>query len=244
MSHQMNRASIVNVGGACALLGVCAGLAGAVVGTIYGVGGQEIPLSNSTDFHLLIEKQSALYVREWLFLVYAVFVVGEGLGLYYLTRQVGAMALWAFVVFSAGIIVGIVQDAAVVAFVRQFPTDYARADATTRLALEPFARTVWAIIAVQQAVANTLLGEAGALNSLAVLRTGVASRWFGRFGLVAAAAGVVFAVVTAAAPHLHQFERFAEHLFGLVVLWDLWAAVVMLGFRDGTPVDTRSNDSN
>ena len=77
----MNRAAIVSVGGACALLGVCAGLAGAVVGAVYGLGGQEIPLRQSADFLFLVEKQSAYYVREWLFLGYAVFVLGEGLGL-------------------------------------------------------------------------------------------------------------------------------------------------------------------
>jgi hypothetical protein len=140
------------------------------------------------------------------------------------------------IVFSAGIFVGIVQDAAVVAFVRQFPIDYAGADTTTRLALEPLARTVGAIIGVQQTVANTLLGFGGALYSLAVLRTGVASRWFGGFGLVAAAAGVAFAVVTATAPHFCEFEPIAEQLFGFVVFWDLWAAIVMLRVGDGTPV--------
>ena len=138
----------------------------------------------------LVENQSASYVREWLFLGYAAFVLGEGLGLYYLTRPVGSMALWALVVFSAGILVGIVQDAALVAFVGQFPTDYAGADTTTRSALEPVARTFGAIIGVQQAVANILLGFGVALYALAVLRTGVASRWFGLFGLASAAASV------------------------------------------------------
>lgn len=229
----MNNARIINIGGACALLGVSAGLAGAVVGAIYGLGGQEIPLASSTDFQSLVEKQSALYVREWLFLIYAIFVVGEGLGLYYLTRRAGSMALWALVVFSTGIFIGIVQDAAVVAFVRQFPTDYAGADTATRLALEPLARTVGAIIGVQQAVANTLLGAGGALYSVAVLRTGVASRWFGAFGLVAAASGLVYAVVTAAEPHLREFAPIAEQLFGFVVFWDLWAGIVMLHAGDG-----------
>ena len=102
-----------------------------------GLGGQEIPLRQSADFLFLVENQSAYYVREWLFLGYAAFVLGEGLGLYYLTRPVGSMALWAMVVFSAGILVGIVQDAAVVAFVGQFPTDYVGADTTTRSRLSP-----------------------------------------------------------------------------------------------------------
>jgi len=231
----MNRAAIVNAGGACALAGVSAGLAGAVVGAVYGLGGQEIPLNNSTDFLSLVQKQSAYCIREWLFLVYAIFVVGEGVGLYYLTRPAGSMALWALVAFSSGILIGIVQDAAVVAFVRQFPTDYAGADTATRVALEPFARTVVGIVGVQQAVANVLLAFGGALYSLAVLRTGVASRWFGLFGLVAAAATALFGFVTATAPRFSEFEPLAEQLFGFAVLWDLWAAIVMLGVRDGTP---------
>ena len=211
---------------------MCAGLAGAVVGGIYGLGGQQIPLNDSRDFVSLVQKQSAFYVREWLFLIYAIFVVGEGLGLYYLTRQIGGMALWAFVAFTSGILVGIVQDAAVVAFVRQFPSDYGGADAATRLALEPFARTVGAVIGVQQAVSNTLLGFGVALFSLAVLRTGVASRPFGLFGLLAAAASVWFGVITATAPRFRAFEPVAEQLYGLAVIWDLWAAIVMMGVRD------------
>jgi len=46
----------------------------------------------------------------------------------------------------------------------------------------------------------------------------------------------VFAVVTATAPHFHEFEPLAEQLFGFVVFWDLWAAIVMLGVRCGTLV--------
>jgi hypothetical protein len=161
---------------------------------------------------------------------------GRALGLYYLTRPVGSMALWALVAFSAGILVGIVQDAAVVAFVGQFPTDYAGADTTTRSALEPIARTFGAIIGVQQAVANILLGFGVALYALAVLRTGVASRRFGLFGLVSAAVSVLFGIVTATAPRFTDFGPLAEQLFGFVVLWDLWAAFVMLRIRQDTPL--------
>ena len=231
----MNRAAIVNVGGVCALLGVCAGLAGAVVGAVYGLGGQEIPLRQGADFLSLVEKQSAFYVREWLFLGYAVCVLGEGVGLYYLTRPVGSMALWALALFSAGILIGIVQDAEVVAFVGQFPTDYVEADTTTRSALEPMARTFGAIIGVQQAVANMLLGCGVALYALAVLRTGVVSRWFGVLGLVSAAASVLFGVVTATT-QVNDFDRLAEQLFGFVVLWDLLAASVMLRIGKDSPL--------
>src|SRR3990172_454436 len=152
----MNNATIVRVGGACALLGVSAGLAGALVGAVHSLGGQEIPLRDPADFLSLVQRGPSYLVREWLFLAYAVFAVGEGVGLYYLTRPARSIALWALVAFSAGILIGIVQDAAVVAFVRQFPSDYAAADAMTRRALEPLARTVVAIIDVQQAVANVL----------------------------------------------------------------------------------------
>ncbi len=175
-----------------------------------------------------MQRQPHYLVREWLFLAYAVFAVGQGVGLYYLTRPARRVALWALVAFSSGILVGIVQDAAVVAFVRQFPTEYGAADAATRPALESLGRTVSATIGVQQAVSNVLLGVGVALYSVAVLRAGVASTWFGLSGFVAAAAGVLFGVVTAAAPHLGEFQEVAEHAFGLVVLWDLWAAVVLL----------------
>ena len=71
---------------------------------------------------------------------------------------------------------------------------------------------------------------------MAVLRTGVASRWFGLFGLASAAASVLFGIVTATAPHFSDFEPLAEQLFGFVVLWDLWAAFVMLRIRKDTPL--------
>jgi hypothetical protein len=230
----MNDATIVRTGGACALVGVSAGLAGAIVGAVYGLGGQDIPLAGSADFLSLVEKQPGYVLREWLFLAYVVFALGEGVGLYYLTRPARGLALWALVAFSAGIIVGIVQDAASVAFVAHFPTDYAAADAATRLALEPLARMVSATIEVQQSIANLLLGAGGALYSAAILRTGVASRWFGVFGLLAATAIIFFAVVTAAAPRFDDIQPLAEQLFGLVVFWDLWAGIVMFGFRDAT----------
>jgi hypothetical protein len=207
---------------------VSAGLAGAAVGAAHGLGGQDIPLTAGADFASLLQRQPQYLVREWLFLAYAVFGIGEGIGLYYLTRPAGSIALWALVAFSSGILVGIVQDAAVVAFVRQFPTEYAAADATTRPAQESLARTVGAIIGVQQAVANMLLGAGVALYCGAILRTGVASKWFGLLGALAATASAFFGVVTAAAPHLDEFRLVAEHAFGLVVVWDLWAAVVLL----------------
>jgi Domain of unknown function (DUF4386) len=230
----MNNAAIIKVGGACALLGVSAGLVGSVVGAVHGLGGQEIPLGNSTDFLSLVQNGPAYLVREWLFLAYAVFAVGEGVGLYYLTRPARSIALWALVAFSAGILIGIVQDATVVAFVRQFPADYRAADATTRLALEPLARMMGAMIGVQQAVANVLLGVGGALYSVAILRTGVASRWLGLLGVMAAVASVFLGVVTAAAPRFGELQAFAEQLFGLVVLWDLWAGIVMLRVRESS----------
>jgi hypothetical protein len=77
----MNSTSIVRVGGACALLGVAAGLVGAAVGAVYGLGGQEIPLGNSTELLSLTQKQGPYLVREWFFLLYAIFGVGEGVGL-------------------------------------------------------------------------------------------------------------------------------------------------------------------
>ena len=243
----MNNAVVIKAGGACTLLGVSAGLAGAVVGAIHGLGGQEIPLVTSADFLSFAQRQSDYLVREWLFLAYAVLAVGEGIGLYYLTRPARSIALWALVAFSAGILIGIVQDAAVVAFVRQFPTDYRIADAATRLALEPLGRTVGGIISVQQAVANVLLGVGGALYSVAILRTGVASKGFGLLGVVAAGASVFFGIVTAAAPRFDGFQLLAERAFGLVVLWDLLAAMVMLGFhRDSTlaPPSNRQETMN
>lgn len=224
----MNDDAVVRAGGACTLLAVSAGLAGAVVGALHGLGGQEVPLRVGADFASFVQRQPHYLVREWLFLLYAVLAVGEGIGLYYLTRAARSIASWALVAFAAGILVGIAQDAIMVAFVRQFPAEYATADAQTRIALESLGRTVSAVIGVQQAVANVLLGVGVALYSVAVLRTGVASKWFGLSGVLAASASVVFGVVTAV-PYHGPLQVAAEHAFGLVVLWDLWAGIVLLG---------------
>ncbi len=217
---------------------MAAGLAGAVFGAVHGLGGQDIPLRTGADFASFVQRQPHYLIREWLFLVYAVFVVGEGVGLYYLTRPARGNALWALVAFSSGILIGIAQDATMVAFVRQFPTEYEAAEATTRPALESLGRTVSAIISVQQAVSNVLLGVGVALFSVAVLRTGVASMWFGLSGMVAATASVLFGVVTAAAHHGH-LQVFAEYAFGVAVLWDLWAAMVLISRSTGI-MDSRS----
>jgi hypothetical protein len=176
MPTEMNDAAIVRAGGACALLGVLAGFAGAAVGAVHGLGGQEIPLATGPDFLLLVQKQSGYLVRESLFLAYAVFVVGEGVGLYYLTRPARSVALWGLVAWSAGILTGIVQDR------------------------------------------------------------------FARVGLGAAVAGGFYGIVTAAAPHFSGVQALAERAFGLVVLWDLWAAIVMLRFREGSQVEAMAQE--
>ena len=232
---------VIRAGGICALLGVSAGLAGAVVGAVNGLGGQEVPLVTSTDFLTLVSQQRPYILREWLFLIYAIFAVGEGIGLYFLTRRTNVIALWALVAFSAGILIGVVQDATSVALVRQFPTDYALADATARQTLEPIARMVGATIAVQQSIANLLLGIGAALYSAAVLRGRTASRWFGIVGFTGAAASVLFGIVTATAPRLAALQAFAEHAFGFVVLWDLWAGLIMLRFHPAITTDRRGN---
>lgn len=227
----MSDTAVVKAGGACALAGVLCGLAGSVVGAIHGLGGQEIDVHGSDELLRLVQEQAHYLVREWLFLAYVVFAVGEGVGLYFLTRGAGSLALWAFVAYFAGALTGIVQDATIVAFVHQFPTDYAAADAATRVTLEPLARMVVAMVGVQQSVANVLLGIGVALYSIAIFRTRVATKWFALLGLLSAAACVFYALVTASAPHLAGLQPLAEHLFGFAVFWDLWAGIIMLGFR-------------
>ncbi len=232
MFNASDRTRVLRVAGVCALLGVLAAFCGSAVGVVHGLGGQEIPLANRADLLALAHAHTSYLIREWLFLLYAIFAVAEGVGLYYLTRPAGSLAVWALVAWTAGLFIGIVQDAALVAFVKQFPTDYAAADAATRLALEPLARTVGAIIAVQQSVANALLGIAAALYSVAVLRTRVGSRVYGVFGIVAAAASLLYALVIGSANRFDNLQLFAEQAFGIVVLWDFWTGIVMLRFRE------------
>ena len=126
MVDASDRTRVLRVSGVCALLGVSAAFGGTAVGAAYGLGGQEIPLANGAD--LLALAHASYLVREWLFLLYAVFAVAEGVGLYYLTRPAGSLALWALVAWMVGIFIGILQDATLVAFVGSFPTDYAAAE--------------------------------------------------------------------------------------------------------------------
>jgi len=230
--------SVVKVGGVCALLGACAGIIGSVVGAVYGLGGQQIPVGDGAELLRLAQLQPHYVTREWLFLAYAVFATGEGVGLYYLTRRSSNIALWALVAWFTGIVVGIVQDAIVVAFVHRFPADYAAANAATRVILEPLARNVLAIVDVQQSVANVLLSIGVALYSVSILRTRTAIIGFGLFGIPAAAAGVFYALVIVSGPQLAGLQPLAEQIFGLVVLWDIWAGIVMLRARRRDAVRT------
>ena len=229
---------VVKVGGVCALLGAGAGIIGSVVGVAYGLGGQQIPVSDGVELLRLTQLQAHYATREWLFLAYAVFATGEGVGLYYLTRRSRNLALWALVAWLTGAVVGIVQDAIVVAFVHRFPADYAAADTATRVILEPLARNVLAIVDVQQSVANFMLGIGVALYSVASLRLRAAPIGFGLFGIPAAAAGVLDALVIASRRQLAGLQPLAEQLFGLVVLWDIWAGIVMLRARRSVPEST------
>lgn len=222
---------VIRIGGVCALLGACAGIIGSVVGAAYGLGGQQIPVGGGVDLLRLTQLQAHYVTREWLFLAYAVFATGEGVGLYYLTRRSSNFALWALVAWFTGAVVGIVQDAIVVAFVHRFPADYAAADAPTRVLLEPLARNVLAVVDVQQSVANLLLGIGVALYSVASLRTRTAPIGFALFGITAAAAGVLYALVITSGQQLAGLQPLAEQVFGLVVVWDVWAGIVMLRAR-------------
>jgi len=242
MVNDLNTTRVLRVAGICALLGVLAAFWGSAVGAVHGLGGQEIPLATEADLLELAQSQSTYLIREWLFLLYAILLVAEGVGLYYLTRPAGSLAVWAFVAWTAGIFIGIVQDAALVAFVTQFPPDYAAADAATRLALEPLARTVGAIIGVQQSVANGLLGIALALYSVAVLRTCVGSRAYGVFGIVAAASSLLYALVIGSASRFDNLQSFAEQAFGMAVMWDLWTGIVMLRYREPPESSILQND--
>ena len=84
------------------MLGVSAAFGGTAVGVAYGLGGQEIPLANGADLLALAHAQASYLIREWLFLLYAILVVAEGVGLYYLTRPAGSIALWALVAWEIG----------------------------------------------------------------------------------------------------------------------------------------------
>jgi hypothetical protein len=88
---------------------------------------------------------------------------------------------------------------------------------------------------VQQSVANVLLGIGVALYSAAVLRTRVATKWFALLGVLAAAASVFYALVTVSTPRLDGLQPIAEQVFGFVVVWDLWAGLIMLRFRAALP---------
>lgn len=230
----------IRIAGGCTLLGVAAGIAGSVVSGIGGLGGQEIPLLSASDAMTLAQRRTAYVAREWLFLFYAVLAVGQGVGLYLLTRGTGQLALWAGAAFFAGIGVGIVQDAAVVGFIAQFPIEYVAADGAVRAGLESQGRIALAMILAAQTIANLLLGVGVALFAAALLRRRNVSAAFGVAGCVAAAAAIFYGVVVATPP-LAEYRAAAEQVFGLVVLWDLWAGVVMIGYRE-QPKPPRSEE--
>ncbi len=229
----MNHLSIFKVAGILALLTAAAEIAGAAIGAANGLGGQNLPLGSEAELLALARNREAYLWREWLYLLVAIFALGEGLGLYYLVRRTGGIAVWALGAWSVGLIIGIVEDAMVVALVDQFSIDYAAADESSRGALAVSAKTYDAIIRLQQFVANALGSGVGlGLFAIAGLRTARLPRWLAVVGLVAAVGvGWVFGIV-------NVFDRSAEtvamyeNAFALLVVWDIGIGVTLLRYRD------------
>jgi hypothetical protein len=227
---------VIRAAGVSALLGASAAIIGSIVGATHGLGGQEIPAADGSQLARLVQLQRHYAAREWMFLAYAVLAIPEGVGLYVLTRRARRSALWALAMWIAGSLVGVVQDAAVVRFVVRWPLDYAAADAATRPVLERLARETLDAVSLQQSVANLLLSVSVVLYCRAIQRTAAAPAAFAGWGYVSAAAGIFYAAVAVAGPNGAAWHAWAERAFGLVVMWDMWAAFVLLGAASWPPL--------
>src|SRR5262249_17734224 len=134
----------------------------------------------------LYERQAGYLTRETLFLLYPIFGLAEGFGLYLLLRRAGAFVGGALAAWLSGLVIGIATDVLTITVVAQLAPEYASAGEAGRPALEALARVLDSYIGLMQIVCEALVCVGLSLFALAVLRTGVAPRWLGWVGLAAA----------------------------------------------------------
>ena len=217
-------------GGACAIATACCAIAGATVGILNGLGGQDLSADSLEHLAYLDSHQSAYLMREWLFLLLAVFAIGEGIGLLFFLKK-SPWTIWAFVAWTVGLSVGIVEDCAVIAIVNRAPALHLAAQDTTLLATSIELES----IKVQQFVSLLISSTfACTLFSIEGYRQRVFSLWLCVVGVLSGLAIAAYGLCNIFAS-LEIFQPLFENGFSLMVVWDAWVGVTLLSHRTQSP---------
>ena len=229
-----NEQGIFRVSGASALLGAAAAIAGAAVGAIHQLGGQNLPLGGNKELLFLAANRQPYVLRESLYLLVAIFAVGEGVGLYVLLRRAGSVVGWAIVAWMLGLCIGIVEDGIVLGVVSRLGADYAQAAPPAQAGILAVSPTIDMIIRVQQFTANALSSGVGLLLfALGGLKTKLLPGWLTAIGLAASIlVGWGYGLVSLTGAGGQGALMATESAFGLLVVWDVAVGIILLRRRD------------
>ncbi len=222
------------IAGICAIATAFCAVAGTAVGVSYGLGGQNLPVATYDQLAFLAEMRVPFLIREWLFLLLAIFGVGEGLGLYFLLRR-SPLAIWALIAWMIGLTIGIVEDAAVIAVINQAASiDPGASDAVRDCVLVTTATAVESI-KVQQFVSLLLCATVGyCVFSIVGYRSRKLPLWLYIVGIVGGVTTGCFGFCNAV-PGLDHLVAPLENGFALLIVWDAAIGILLLSSaRDAT----------
>ncbi len=218
----------LRIAGVCAIATALCEVAGTAIGEVYGLGGQNLPVATHEELGLLAESSLPFLLREWFYLFVAIFAIGEGLGLYFLMRN-SSLALWAVIAWIVGLMVGIVEDAAVIGLINHVVSVYPVATETSRESMLFATGLSFETIKIQQFISLLLsVGVGGLLFSVVGWRSRALPRWLCIVGILAAVTtGWCFGLCNVVLDSEDAALLF-ENGFALVVIWDLTVGIVLL----------------
>ena len=191
----MSNINLVKVSGVCAILSGVIWVAANVVGA------SATPIEAPGDMgEFLLEvnpDRTAFLVSSWLAIIGGIVGLPVAFGFYQALRRWGNILWVGVLALVAGGLFFIAADILRRAFAYKLASRYVEASEATRPALEVMASTIYQTNLVVDLIAHVLFfGIAIGLFSLAILRTSVAPKWVGWFGLFAAVVGGGFSILT------------------------------------------------
>lgn len=215
------------IAGVCAIATVVCAVAGAAVSVSFGLGGQNLPVATHEQLAQLVDNRGPFLIREWLYLFLAVFALGEGVGLYFLLRK-SRLAMWALLAWVVGLVIGIVEDSAVIALVNQVSSIYPEATDGLRESMLFTVGVAFETIKVQQFVAIILCSTVSyCVFSIVGYRARLMPLWLCVVGVLSGVTTGCFTFCNVA-PGFEHVQPMFENGFVLMVIWDF--AVGMLLF--------------
>lgn len=205
-------------------------VAGSVVSFSFGLGGQNLPVSNQEALAQLAENRIPFLVREWFYLFVAVIAVGEGLGLYFLLKD-SPWALWALIAWILGLAIGILEDAAVIALVDKVATTYPSASDPLRDSILFTTGIAFETIKLQQFVSLLLCCSVGySLFSIVGYRLRRLPLWLCLVGILGGITTGCFGFCNVLG--FDQGAQICENGFALLAIWDITVGIMLLSLAN------------